>query len=159
MKQTKFLTDLAWIFGLGCHAHQAGDNEVGTLDALQLMHKITQGLGRYSEFVLFLGDMHLQKDSNLALGDCGSLLNFIHKAHAVHRMDGMNMRGNGFDFVGLQMPDKMPFAIRGHGLGLFLHFQGMIFSKGPLALLVQGLYLLERSLFGYGNQMRSRIGR
>lgn len=159
MKQTKFLADLDWVFGLGGHAHQAGDNEVGMLDALQLMHKITQGFGRYSEFVLFLGDMHLQKDSNLALGHGGSLLNFIHKAHAVHRMDGMNMRGNAFDFVGLQMPDKMPFAIRGHGLGLFLHFQGMIFSEGPLTFLVQGLDLLERSLFGYGNQLRSRIGR
>jgi len=159
MKQTKFLADLVWIFGLGGHAHQAGDNEVGMLDALQLMHKITQGLGRYSEFMLLLGDMHLQEDSNLALGRCGSLLNFIHKAHAVHRMDGMNMRGNGFDFVRLQVAYKMPFAIRGHGLGLFLHFQGVIFSEGPLALLVQGLDLLERSLFGNGNQIRCRIGR
>jgi len=128
-------------------------------DALQLMHKVIHAFGPDTEFMLFLGDMHLQEDSNLALGHGGSFLNFIHEAHAVHRMDGMNMRGNTFDFVGLQMAYKMPFTIRGHGLGLFMHFQGMIFSEGPLALLVQGLDLLERSLFSNGNQLRSRIGR
>ena len=148
----EFAAHLIHVLREGGHAHHPADADVlQSREDLSLKHGAALLYGE-TELGLFCRDVKLKQAGDHALVFSSQLVDFHQQRFAVNAVNHSHIGGNVFDFVGLQMTDKVPLDILRQHLVFGLHLLGLVLSEQPLALVIQHLDILHRFGFGDGNQ-------
>ena len=91
------------------------------------------------------------RDNTLILN--GILVYLLQKRFAVDAVDHRNIRGNVFDFVGLQVSDEMSLDVLGKHFVLGLHLLRLVLAKRPLSGIIKRLYVFHGFEFRDRNQL------
>ena len=97
----------------------------------------------------FLRNMELQEAIQDATLFAGLLVNFLQKPQTVHRMYHPYERRHLLHFIGLQMPDEVPFDVGREQRFFFKQLLYPVLSENALPLIVQ--FLDPSHWLGFGN--------
>ena len=148
----KVIGNTDFVVGVRGHAHEASDADVPVLTPRAALHVGKEFVGQEAELCLFLGNVYLHQDGDDASKASGLLVDLAKQVVAIDGMNEADERGDVLHFVGLQVPNEVPFDVLGQGFVLLHHFLHMTFAEDALSCIVGFLYHLCWMILADGHE-------
>ncbi len=132
----KLLSYLLLVVSLSSHAHKAVNTYVGKFIGIGLQEHLSTFFQGESELCRLLSNMYLEQAGDDAVAFLTLLTDFCQEFVRVNSMDETDERGDVFDFVGLQMADKVPTDVFGELFVFLAQLLHVTFAKNALTGIV-----------------------